>query len=152
MNFKKIFLLVFLIIFLGTQAVKAQTVKIVNIINNSPAKALFTVNTQEMAIKPHSSKKMLSNIPYNELKKNLLNFIQDEPYIPENAIKLETCEGTFYIWCDHRGVIMAKAFEAGMSRLEAFPKPVLALSQSDFVLIGCLVTINPSGALNIQKA
>lgn len=150
MNFKKIFLLAFSIIFFGA---RAATIKIVNIINDSPIKALFTVNAQEMAIKAHGSKKMLTTIPYNELKKNLLSFIQDEPYIPENALKLETSEGIFYIWCDDRGVIVAKAFEVGMSRLEAFPKPVLNISQSDLAqVIGCLVTIDSSGALNLKKA
>ncbi len=99
------------------------------------------------------TKNLLVEIPFTSRQKNLVDFIVDQPYRADGALEIVTHDGTFYIWRDERGVIVAKAFERGMSRHEALPAVFLPLSQQDLnLVIGCIVTINSKGSLSMSAS
>lgn len=129
--------------------IQADMVKIVKILNNSPKPVYFA----GLSIKPDAVKKCLQTIPFVARQKNFVDFIQDRAYVPADALELITHDGTFYIWRDERGVIVAKKFELGMARSEALPQVLLNLSVQELSrVVGCMVTINQSGTLEIKKS
>ncbi|MBY0110309.1 MAG: hypothetical protein K2X90_04320 [Candidatus Babeliaceae bacterium] len=144
MNIKKFLL----ILSLALTVASARAIRIVKIINNSPEAAFFKCVAKKYTIDPGNTKKLLAGIPFCSRQKNLADFIADQPYKADDALEIITLDGVFYIWADERGVIIAKAFERGMSRQEALPTVFLSLSQQDLNrVIGCIVTINNKGSL-----
>ncbi len=149
MNIKKFFLLLGLAVYVHG----ASAAKLVKIVNNSPDTASFSYAAKELTLNSGASKNLLLEIPFTGQEKNLFDFVVDRPYIPADALELVTCEGTFYIWRDERGVIVAKAFARGMTRKEALPAVFLSLSSEDLArVVGCIVTINNAGTLSIKKS
>lgn len=149
MNIKKLLFAVSLALFVAS----AQAARLVKIINNSPETASFSYLAKKFTIHSGATKNLLVEIPFTSRQKNLVDFIVDQPYIPDDALEIVTLDGTFYIWRDERGIIVAKAFVRGMSRQEALPAVFLSLSQQELnCIIGCMVTINNTGSLSIKKS
>jgi hypothetical protein len=131
----------------------ADSAKLVKIVNTSSESVLFKYAETNFTIKAGDNKKLFVEIPFTSRQKNLMDFIQDRPYVPTDALEIVTQEGTFYMWRDERGIIVAKAFVRGMSRSEALPAVFLSLSPEELNrVIGCIVTINNTGLLSIKKS
>jgi hypothetical protein len=149
MNIKKLLFTAGLALFVAS----AQAARLVKIINNSPETASFSYLTNNFNVHSGHSKNLLVEIPFTSRQKNLFDFIADQPYLPSDTLEIVTLDGTFNVWRDERGIIVAKAFVRGMSRQEAFPAVGLSLSQQEINrVIGCVVTINNTGLLSIEKS
>ncbi len=149
MNIKNLFLCA--LSFYGLA--QADAANLVKIVNDSTETVFFKHAAKSFSLKPGDDRKLLVAVPFTPRQKNLFDFVQDRPYVPADACEVITMQGTFNIWRDERGIIVAKAFERGMSRSEALPTVCLPLSSEEMSrVIGCIITINNVGSLSLKKA
>lgn len=136
-------------------AVQAQPeIKIIKAENNTKQNIMLSSTTKNVVVSPESIQKMLMSVPYHELQTYLADYAQGKPYKPLNVVKLVTHAGTFFLWVDHRGVIVAQEFKMGsVSRAEAMPQVLLAFNEqkASAAVLGYLVTVNKDGRPAISQ-
>lgn len=66
---------------------------------------LFDAQKNEILIRPGTVHlKTALPVPFASIKEHLKQIIEDIPYIPKNALRIDTPHGTYGLWEDERGI------------------------------------------------
>lgn len=102
--FKNVFL--FFAVSAAVFMAAAQSSTLVKIVNDSSASISATLGKDSIKIGARKSARCLATFPFHTI--DLFNFVLDRAQIPSDAYVIETMQGKFFLWCDERGVIIAR--------------------------------------------
>lgn len=162
------FLIFPLFLFVAALSCGAESRVVIGAIENrssTPIKVVDTALLQKaalMEVSAHGVKSLQKPliIPFVSALSDThrMQFLTDDSYVPDAAIKISTSRGTFAVWMDETGVVCSRIFERGaMSKADATTKKLWQshekrVRNKNFLrVISLLLSVNRAGSIELHE-